>query len=117
MTTENSVLKLLPELQGEEMIYIQKLLDGMTADSALTFSTVYRSRRKDPNIILITALLGFVIAAGVHRFLLGQIGMGVLYLFTGGLCFIGTIMDLINHKQMAFEYNVKVAEEVAMMTE
>jgi hypothetical protein len=39
--------------------------------------------------------------------------MGILYFFTAGLCFIGTIVDLINHKQIALEYNIKIANEVS----
>jgi hypothetical protein len=41
--------------------------------------------------------------------------MGILYLLTAGLCFIGTIIDLINHKKLAFEYNSNVAREIAMI--
>lgn len=115
MRSENNVLKILPELQGEEMTYVQKILDGMSEDEAMTFAVAYRTRRKDPNIVLLTALLGFLGFAGIHRILIGQIGMGVLYLFTAGLCFIGTIVDLINAQKLAFEYNSKIAEEVAMM--
>ena len=66
-------------------------------------------------MILLTALLGFVGLAGVHRFIVGQIGMGILYLLTAGLCFIGTIVDLINHKKLALEYNQRVARETLMM--
>lgn len=32
---------------------------------------------------------------GVHKFYEGKIGMGLIYLFTGGLCGIGWIVDLI----------------------
>ena len=32
---------------------------------------------------------------GVHRFYLGHIGMGILYLLTGGLCGIGWLIDII----------------------
>jgi len=32
---------------------------------------------------------------GVHRFMKGDIGMGILYLLTGGLCGIGVLIDLI----------------------
>jgi hypothetical protein len=42
-------------------------------------------------------------------------GRGLLYLFTLGLCFIGTIVELVNHKKLAFEYNSKVAQQVAVM--
>ena len=109
------VIDVLPEITGEEMLYVQSLLKDMDDDRARTFASVYRSRRKDPQIILFTALLGLIILAGVHRFIMGQIGMGLLYLFTGGLCLIGTIVDLVNHQKLAFEHNQKVANEVLMM--
>ena len=32
---------------------------------------------------------------GAHKFYEGNIGMGILYLFTGGLCGIGALIDLI----------------------
>ena len=54
-------------------------------------------------------------AGGIQRFYLGQIGMGILYLFTYGLCLIGTIMDLVNNKSLTNEFNQKAAQEVAMM--
>jgi hypothetical protein len=47
--------------------------------------------------------------------MLGQMGMGLLYLFTGGLCFIGTIMDTVNHKRLTFEYNQQMARESMAM--
>ncbi|MBX2967911.1 MAG: TM2 domain-containing protein [Cyclobacteriaceae bacterium] len=107
------VTDVLPELTGEEMVYVQNLVKDWDDEKARNFANVYRTRRKDPQVILITALLGLIVVAGVHRFLLGQIGMGLLYLFTGGLCLIGTIIDLVNHQRLAFEFNQKVAEEVA----
>jgi TM2 domain-containing membrane protein YozV len=107
------IIDVLPELQGEEMLYVQKLMNDWDIEKARSFASVYRTRRKDPQIILITALVGFVGVSGIHRMLIGQIGMGILYLFTGGLCLIGTIIDLVNHQQLAFEYNQKVANEVA----
>lgn len=32
---------------------------------------------------------------GVHKFYEGKVSMGVLYLFTGGLCGIGWLVDLV----------------------
>lgn len=32
---------------------------------------------------------------GVHRFLVGKIGTGILYIFTGGLLGIGVLVDFI----------------------
>ena len=98
----------MPELQGEEMAFIQNITQELDDSQLQQFANVYRARRKDPQIILLTTLLGLVIVAGVQRFIIGQIGMGLLYLFTGGLCLIGTIVDLVNHKELAFNFNHKL---------
>ena len=60
---------------------------------------------------MIFTLLGFIGIAGVQRFLVGQVMMGLFYFFTAGFCFIGTIVDLINHQSLANEYNQKMAYE------
>ena len=109
------ILEILPELQGEEMVYVQGLIKDFDEDKARMFATAYRSRRKDALLILITTLLGFFGIAGIQRFILNDIGMGILYLFTWGLCWIGTIIDLVNYQKMTFEYNQKMANEVGLM--
>lgn len=109
------LIDFLPEVAGEEAIYIQQLIKDFDDESARSFATVYRARRRDPQLILILALLGLVCFAGIHRMIIDQIGMGILYFFTGGLCLVGTIVDLVNYKKLAFEYNQTVANEVAVM--
>ncbi len=110
-----NIYQLLPNLDGEEMAYVQGIIKEMSDNQAQQFAMLYNSRRKDPQLIMLTTLLGFVVLAGVQRFILGQIGMGLLYLFTGGLCLIGTIVDLVNHKKLAFDYNFRVAQQVAII--
>ena len=90
-----NVLRHLPELEGMELGYIQGLMKNMDEDQASLFAQVYRARRKDSQMILILTLLGFFGFAGLHRFILGQIGLGILYILTIGLCFIGT-MNMLN---------------------
>ncbi|HCS94121.1 MAG TPA: hypothetical protein DIV38_00085 [Clostridiales bacterium] len=34
---------------------------------------------------------------GVHRFMEGKIVTGLLWMFTGGLFFVGYIVDAVNH--------------------
>lgn len=106
-----NVLKHLPELEGMELGYIQGILKNMNDEQAHMFAQVYRARRKDSQMVLILTLVGFFGFAGLQRFVLGQIGLGILYLLTVGLCFIGTIVDLVNYKSLAYEYNMRIAHE------
>jgi TM2 domain-containing membrane protein YozV len=106
------VFEYLPELEGDEQQYVNRLLEEIPADNIEMFVRVYRARRKDPLLILVLTLLGFFGIAGIHRFFVGHIGMGILYFITAGLCFIGTIVDMINYKNFAFEYNRKVALQI-----
>lgn len=47
----------------------------------------------DKSFIVAVALWFFLGILGIHRFYLGHIGIGVLYLLTGSLCGIGWIID------------------------
>jgi TM2 domain-containing membrane protein YozV len=54
---------------------------------------VQRTSDKD---FWVTLLLCFFLGVlGIHRFYVGKIGTGLLWLFTGGLFGIGYIVDLI----------------------
>ncbi len=110
-----NILYLMPELNPDEMTFIQSLVKDMSEQEAQQFVNIFRARRKDPQMVLIATLIGFLGLAGLQRFLLGQIGMGLLYFFTGGLCLVGTIVDIINFRRLAFEYNAKEAQQVIAM--
>ena len=108
-----NVLLHLPELQGMELNHVQLLIKDFSDKQAQNFAMIYRARRRDPQLILWFALLGLAGLAGIQRFLVNQIGMGILYFLTAGLCFIGTIVDAVNYQTIAFEYNRQIASEVA----
>lgn len=105
------LLKYLYDVTPEELMTINSRTKDFSENDLNQFCMIYRSKRKDPQLILILALLGFVGLSGIHRFLMGHIGMGILYFFTGGLCLIGTIVDAINHKDLALEYNARMITE------
>ena len=87
-----NLLQLLPNVENEELVYIQGLVKNMSDEQVRQFAVIYSSRRKDPQMILLLTLVGFLGVAGIQRFIVDQIGMGLLYVFTGGLCLVGTIL-------------------------
>jgi TM2 domain-containing membrane protein YozV len=109
----SEIFNFIPEAQGQEMMFLREVTKEYSEKQLTSFVGLYRARRRDPQMILLVTILGFVVVAGIQRFLVGQIGMGLLYLFTFGLCFIGTIIDLINYQDLAFEYNRRMALESA----
>ncbi len=106
---------MLPGMQPDELIYLENLTSNLNEEQMNLFISMYSSKRKTSDTILICTILGFVVVAGIQRFVLGQIGMGILYLFTGGLCLVGTIVDLVNHKKLTSEFNQKQALETMAM--
>ena len=111
-----TLMSLLYDTTPEELIQIDANTKGLSNEQLQQFVMIYRTKRKDPQTILLCCLLGLVFIAGLHRFIMGQIGMGILYIFTGGLCLIGTIVDAINYKDLALEYNQKmIGETLAML--
>lgn len=60
---------------------------------------------KDPTMMLIVSIVGGTL--GIDRFLIGDIGMGVLKLLTGGLCGILTIIDWFNIQKMTRQKNLQ----------
>lgn len=109
------LLKYLYDITPEELVTIDSRTKDFTDDQLSQFCMIYRSKRKDSQLILILCLLGFVGFAGIQRFMIGNIGMGILYFFTAGLCLIGTVVDAINYKELALEYNAKMISETLLM--
>lgn len=110
-----SSLMSLPGITPEEYAYLQQATAGLQEQQLRSFLMVYASRRKQPSDILLLTLLGFLGFAGINRFVLGQVGMGLLYFFTAGLCFIGTLVDVINHRDLTIEYNQRMVFESLQM--
>lgn len=105
----------LPGITPQEYSYLQTATNGLNEQQVRTFLMIYTGKRKNPSDMLLFCVIGLFLVPGLQRFLINQIGMGILYLFTAGLCFIGSIVDLINHKTLAFEYNQRMVFESLQM--
>ena len=69
------------------------------------YTTLTSVELKDPTTMLLISI--FLGELGVDRFMLGQVGMGILKLLTAGLCGILWIIDVIgiSKKTQEFNYN------------
>lgn len=104
----------LPGISPQEFSYLQTATTGFSEQQLRGFLMIYGGKRRNPDDMVLYCILGFFVP-GLSRFLVNQIGMGILYFFTLGLCFIGTIIDLINYKSLAFEYNQRMVFESLQM--
>lgn len=105
----------LPGITPQEYSYLQTATNGLDEQQVRTFLMIYSGKRKNPSDMLLFCVIGLFLVPGLQRFIVNQIGMGILYLFTGGLCLIGSIVDIINHKTLAFEHNQRMVFESLQM--
>ena len=103
----------LPELDEPERSFIEHLTAGMSHEKIQQFAVAYRQVRKDPQTLRLMAIIGIVAIPGLHRFWVGQIGIGFLYFLTWGLLLFGTITDIVKYRELAFSYNRQIARRVA----
>ena len=107
----------ISNLEGDELLELKQVTQGYSEDKLQNFLALYKSKRKDPQTGMILGIIPFVVGLhGIQRFYYGNIGMGILYLLTFGLCSIGTIIDLINNKKMALAANRPIMQECANMS-
>ena len=109
------MLMMLPGIQPDELQLIQSLTKDMSETQQRQFLSFYQGKRKEQQTLTIMAIAGFFGFAGIHRFVIGEVGMGIVYFLTAGFCGIGTIIDLVNIKSMTFNYNQRQALESANM--
>ncbi len=112
---DQQLLMMLKGMQADELHVIQSVTHEMNESQQKQFIMFYQGKRKDEQTMLILTVLGFFGFAGIQRFVIGEIGMGIAYFFTAGFCLVGTIIDLVNIKSMTFEFNKKSAYEAATM--
>ena len=83
-------------------MYIKEKLLAMDENKFSLISTV---ELKDPTTLLLISI--FLGGLGIDRFMIGDVGMGILKLLTGGCCGILTIVDwfTISNKTKELNFN------------
>jgi TM2 domain-containing membrane protein YozV len=80
----------------DKQMFVKETLEKCDEDKVMRYMS---QNYKDPSTILIGSLFG------VDRFMLDQAGLGILKLLTGGGFFIWALLDIVNAKKHAYEYN------------
>ena len=86
---ENYIMSNRECFPGIKLIYLKSKLLKMDKDK---FERICLCDLKSPTIILLVSV--FLGGLGIDRFMIGDIGMGILKLLTGGLCGIFWIYDI-----------------------
>lgn len=73
---------------AEKIMYLKDKLRTMDEEK---FSLVSTIELKDPTTILLVSI--FLGGLGIDRFMIGDTGMGILKLLTGGVCGILSLVD------------------------
>ncbi len=84
----------------EKIMYLKEKL---LSDNEEKYSLLSTVELKDPTASLLISI--FLGAFGVDRFMLGETGMGILKLLTGGCCGILTIIDWFTIQKKTRELN------------
>lgn len=78
----------------------------MTSSPSAVFPPVTPYGLKDLGVTYI--LLIFFGGLGIHRFYLGKVGTGILWLFTGGLLGIGVLVDIFTLTGQVRDVNAQI---------
>ena len=87
-------------LPAEKIVFIKEKLKNIDEER---FALVSAVEFKDPTTILLVSI--FLGSLGIDRFMLGDTGLGILKLLTGGVCGIMTIVDWFTVQKKAKEVN------------
>ena len=87
---------------ADKIYYLREKLKNIDDNKFALLSTI---ELKDPTTNLIVSL--FLGSLGIDRFMIGDTGMGILKLLTGGLCGILTLVDwfIIQKKTKELNFN------------
>ena len=82
------------QLKSEQSQVVINNTNTNTNVNTNTNTAGYGGRLRNKWVALL--LCAFLGCFGAHKFYEGKVGMGIIYLFTAGLCLIGVILDFIS---------------------
>ena len=85
---------------AEKIVYLKEKIRTMDEEKFSLLTTV---EMKDPTTVLLISI--FLGVLGIDRFMIGDTGMGILKLLTGGCCGILTIVDWFTISKKTKELN------------
>ncbi len=85
---------------AEKMVFLKEKLRTIDEEK---FALISAIDFKEPTTLLLISL--FLGSLGIDRFMLGDTGLGILKLLTGGCCGILTIIDWFTITNKAKEFN------------
>lgn len=84
-------------------LQLDQIKNALSIADENKFQMALAADYKDPSTMLIVSLLAG--SLGIDRFMLGETGLGVAKLLTGGGCMIWTIIDWFKIQDMSKDYN------------
>ena len=105
---ENYIMSNREFFPGIKLIYLKSKLLKMDKDK---FERVCLCDLKSPTIILLVSV--FLGGLGIDRFMIGDVGLGILKLLTGGLCGIFWIYDIFTITERVKKINF---ENIILLT-
>lgn len=86
--------------------HLTKVIERLNQVDNSKFQLAASIDYKEPSVMLIVSLLAG--GLGIDRFMLGETGLGVAKLLTGGGCMIWTIIDWFSIQDKTKEYNFQL---------
>ena len=91
---------------------LQVAKKGLSTDQRQMFDQEYGKYSKS---IFVCYLLWFLFGLiGLHKFYVRKTGIGVLYIFTGGLFLLGWVIDILLIPSQVQEVNETIAKETIL---
>ena len=93
----------------EKQMAIRELLANLDDNK---FNLAQAVAYKDPTTLLIISIVAGTL--GIDRFMLGETGLGVAKLLTGGGCYIWWLVDIFTVTKRTKEYNFTKLQQATM---